>query len=95
MARLAASEIEHRITALEGWTFSDDALHRDFTFEGFGAAFAFMTRVALLAERQNHHPNWSNVYDRVHISLTSHDEGGVTERDIRLAGAIDRVTRTL
>ena len=66
-----------------------DALARDFVFADFSAAFAFMTRVALLAESMNHHPEWSNVYNRVSITLSTHDAGGLTERDTRLAAAID------
>jgi 4a-hydroxytetrahydrobiopterin dehydratase len=72
-----------------GWTLADNALRRSFRFADFSAAFAFMTRVALLAEKANHHPDWSNSWNRVEISLTSHDAGGVTERDHALATAIN------
>jgi 4a-hydroxytetrahydrobiopterin dehydratase len=68
-----------------------DAIARDFRFKTFSAAWGFMARVALLAEQQSHHPEWSNVYDRVSITLTTHDAGGLSERDIKLAGAIDAV----
>ena len=66
----------------EHWTHEENQLSRDFRFEDFSAAFAFMTRVALLAEQANHHPNWSNVYNVVSIALTSHDAGNVVTRKI-------------
>jgi 4a-hydroxytetrahydrobiopterin dehydratase len=68
-----------------------DAIARSFTFADFNAAFGFMTRVALLAEKQDHHPEWSNVWNRVDITLTTHDAGGLSKRDIALAKAIDAV----
>jgi len=72
------------------WTEDDGALRRRFTFESFSEAFAFMTQVALLAEKQNHHPEWSNVWNRVDITLTTHDAGDtVTDNDRELAAAID------
>ena len=72
------------------WRESDGRLERDVEFSDFSEAFAFMTRVALLTEAQNHHPEWSNVYNRVSIALTSHDAGNtVTDRDRRLAADID------
>lgn len=75
-----------------GWSHTNDMLNRDFAFADFSAAFGFMTRVAMLAEQANHHPNWSNVYNSVSISLTSHDAGNlVTEKDIELAKQIDRL----
>lgn len=79
------------ITAPDGWELGDDRLHREFTFDDFSAAFAFMTRVAAEAERLNHHPDWSNAYNTVTIDLVSHDEGGLTDRDVALAEAINGV----
>lgn len=74
------------------WTEEDNMLKRTFEFADFIQAFSFMTKVALLAEKMNHHPNWSNVYNKVEISLTSHDKGNiVTERDHKLAKAIDKI----
>ena len=75
-----------------GWSHTNDMLNRDFAFADFSAAFGFMTRVAMLAEQANHHPNWSNVYNSVSISLTSHDAGNlVTDKDIELAKQINRL----
>jgi len=77
--------------APDGWTFEDDgkALARSFKFKDFSEAFAFLTRVALLAEKADHHPEFTSVWNRVDFRLTSHDSGGVTERDYRLAEAIN------
>ncbi len=76
---------------LDGWAEADEGktIGRTFTFADFSQAFAFMTRVALLAEKADHHPDWSNSYNKVEISLTSHDAGGLTKRDAKLAKAID------
>lgn len=75
-----------------GWNHTNDMLNRDFAFADFSAAFGFMTRVAMLAEQANHHPNWSNVYNKVSISLTSHDAGNlVTDKDTELAEHINRL----
>ena len=72
------------------WKEEDNSLKRTFEFKDFKEAFAFMTKVAMAAEQMNHHPNWSNVYNTVEIALNTHDAGGVvTERDHKLAAAID------
>ncbi len=78
---------------LPAWTVEPDgkAIARDLRFADFVSAFAFMTRIAMIAERNNHHPEWSNVYNRVSIRLTTHDAGGITKNDIALAKAIDEV----
>jgi 4a-hydroxytetrahydrobiopterin dehydratase len=74
------------------WVEEDNKLKKTFEFKDFREAFAFMVRVAFLAEEQGHHPNWSNVYNKVSIELTTHDEGNiVTEKDQKLAQAIDRL----
>lgn len=77
------------------WVYNDarEAITRSFYFADFVQAFSFMTRVALIAEHQNHHPEWTNVWNRVDIALTTHDAGGVTQRDIALARAIDDVLK--
>ena len=75
------------------WKEEDNKLKRTFAFKDFSEAFAFMTRVAILAEKQNHHPWWSNVYNKVEIELNTHDAGDVvTEKDWKLAKAIDKIT---
>ncbi len=89
--RLSEAEIAAALATLPGWLLRDDgkAIHRAFTFADFAAAFAFMTRVALEAERADHHPEWSNVWNRVAITLTTHDAGGLSARDVALARVID------
>ncbi|MEO6359324.1 MAG: 4a-hydroxytetrahydrobiopterin dehydratase [Sphingomicrobium sp.] len=76
-----------------GWTKDGKALVRSFTFADFAEAFAFLTRVAFHAEKQDHHPEFTSVWNRVDFRLTSHDSGGVTERDIELADAINRLAQ--
>jgi 4a-hydroxytetrahydrobiopterin dehydratase len=78
---------------LPAWSLVNDrdAIHRDFKFADFSAAWAFMSRVALLAEKHDHHPEWSNVYNKVSITLTTHDSNGLSNRDLALAAAIDRL----
>ena len=73
----------------EGWAVVDGKLHRELTFKNFSEAFAFMTRVALAAEKLDHHPDWSNSWNKVVIDLVSHDKDGITERDHDLANAIN------
>ena len=74
-----------------GWEVVDGKLRRDFSFANFAEAWAFMTRVALLAEKHDHHPDWSNSWNRVRIELVSHDVGGITARDTRMAASINEV----
>lgn len=90
-ARLDSEALAAALTALPHWRLdtAGQALCRDLRFADFSAAFAFMTRVALLAEAAGHHPDWSNVYNRVSIALSTHDAGGITERDLDLARRID------
>lgn len=89
MARLTDSQIADALAGLPGWSRAGESIERDYKFADFIAAFAFMTRVALLAEKADHHPEWSNVWNKVHIRLTTHDAGGLTMRDVALATAID------
>ncbi len=81
------------LSALPLWAYDDEAkgIRRTVRFADFGAAFAFMTHVAILAEKADHHPEWFNVYNRVEILLTTHDAGGLSKRDIDLANAIDAI----
>jgi 4a-hydroxytetrahydrobiopterin dehydratase len=93
MAAKLAGEARGKVLAdLPGWSVVDgrDAIAKAFRFKDFNQAFAFMTRVALMAEKMDHHPEWSNVYNKVEITLSTHDAGGLTERDIRLAKFIDQ-----
>ncbi|HEY0044830.1 MAG TPA: 4a-hydroxytetrahydrobiopterin dehydratase [Allosphingosinicella sp.] len=85
------------LEALPGWTYDSErrAIARSFRFGDFSVAFAFMTRVALAAEAADHHPEWFNVWNRVDIALTTHDSGGVTEKDIALAKRIDGFAASL
>lgn len=89
--QLSQAEREDALEGLPEWDHDDarDAITRSFTFDDFSQAFAFMTQVALLAEKADHHPEWSNVWNRVDILLTTHDAGGLSERDIEMAQAID------
>ncbi|WP_380872565.1 putative pterin-4-alpha-carbinolamine dehydratase [Sphingomonas sp. DBB INV C78] len=88
---LSEAERADALEALDEWDHDEgrDAITRTITFADFSEAFAFMTRVALLAEKMDHHPEWSNVWNRVEILLTTHDAGGLSTRDIVLAEAID------
>lgn len=94
MAETLQGEARNRaLSKLQGWeVLADrDAVRKELRFKDFNAAFAFMTQVALKAEQMNHHPEWSNVWNRVDITLSTHDAGGLTERDIELARFIDSV----
>ena len=73
------------------WNIKEGKLHREFTFPDFILAFGFMTKVAMLAEKANHHPEWSNVYNRVVINLTTHEAGGISKRDFELAQEISKL----
>lgn len=90
MTQLSEKELESELKALPGWVYDGtrDALVRDFRFGSFVEAFGFMSQVALLAEKAGHHPEWSNVYDRVSIALRTHDDDGVSGKDVALAKAI-------
>jgi len=89
--RLSEAERADALDALDAWDYDEgrDAIARQFAFADFAQAFAFMTRVALLAEKADHHPEWSNMWNRVEILLTTHDAGGLSARDVALAEAID------
>jgi 4a-hydroxytetrahydrobiopterin dehydratase len=95
MTRPVRIGAEAALARLSGWTAADgrDALVKGFRFADFNAAWAFMTRVALKAEQLDHHPEWSNVYNRVEVLLATHDADGVTELDVQLADFMDEVAR--
>lgn len=87
--------LEEALSKLSGWSSVEGrpAIARSFRFADFNAAFAFMTRAALLAEKLDHHPEWSNVYNRVEVVLTTHDAGGVTELDLKMAKFMDETAK--
>lgn len=82
---LTDEQVQTALNELDGWTLDDDKLFRSLRFRGFSQAFAFMTQVALQAEKVDHHPEWFNVYNRVDLWLTTHDAGGISGRDVALA----------
>lgn len=88
-SKLSDEEIAEGLQGLGQWRVENAKLHRDLVFGDFVAAFGFMTKVAILAEKDNHHPEWFNVYNKVSIDLTTHDAGGITAKDFALAAAID------
>ncbi|HUZ31819.1 MAG TPA: 4a-hydroxytetrahydrobiopterin dehydratase [Xanthobacteraceae bacterium] len=93
MAQKLSGEARSRALArLKGWSDVDgrDAIHKKFVFADFNAAFGFMARAALAAEKMDHHPEWSNVYKTVEVTLSTHDAGGLTELDVKLAEAMDK-----
>ncbi|KAG5312742.1 PHS2 dehydratase, partial [Acromyrmex insinuator] len=95
MSKLSLEEREQNLSSLlsTGWTVqaNRDAIYKEFVFKNFNEAFGFMTRVALQAEKMDHHPEWFNVYNKVNITLSSHDVNGLSQRDIKLATFIDKV----
>jgi 4a-hydroxytetrahydrobiopterin dehydratase len=91
MTLLAEKEIADWIEANSAWRLEDEKLMLSLKFENFSMAWGFMSRVALLAEQQDHHPEWVNVYNRVDIALVTHDAGGITTKDLDLATAITRL----
>ena len=90
--KLAGNELEEIVRTLSGWELKDGKLQKSFKFSNFIEAFGFMTRIALEAEKINHHPEWSNVYNAVTVKLSTHDAGGITDYDINLANIIDHHT---
>ena len=91
--KLTDAQIRDALASRPGWTLRDGALYRELQFADFVTAFGFMSSVALVAERMNHHPDWSNVYRTVRIALSTHDAGGITQLDFTLAAAIDELSR--
>lgn len=89
--RLEAEAIQTALRKIDTWQVQGGRLHREFVFADFKAAFGFMTRVAQVAEELDHHPDWSNVYNRVRVDLHTHDVGGLTELDFELARAMNRI----
>jgi 4a-hydroxytetrahydrobiopterin dehydratase len=89
--KLSDSEIQARM--LPGWRVVNGKLHREYAFADFVAAFGFMAKVALVAEKRDHHPEWFNVYNKVVVDLTTHDAGGISEKDFELAKAMEALAK--
>ena len=88
---LTTEEQQQRLADLDDWVIEDDGLTRTFTFPSFVAAFGFMASAAIVAEKLNHHPEWSNVYNRVTVRLTTHDVGGISDLDFELAARMNEL----
>lgn len=91
MSKLSEQDIEKKLLRFPEWEYYDDAIHGEFEFENFKDCFSAMSRIAFECEALNHHPNWSNVYNVLTISLSTHDAGGVTNKDFKLAEAIEHI----
>ena len=91
ISKLTDTEVTDKLNQLKQWTFDGSKLNREFIFSDFNEAFRFMALVALEAEKTDHHPEWSNIYNRVNVSLISHDVNGITDKDFALAGTIDEI----
>jgi len=89
--KLNASETKKHLKELTGWTLDNNFIQKDFEFKDFLEAFGFLSRIAVLSEKLNHHPNWSGVYNKVQIKLQTHDAGGITAKDIELAKQIEKL----
>ncbi|MCB0293493.1 MAG: 4a-hydroxytetrahydrobiopterin dehydratase [Calditrichaeota bacterium] len=90
--KFTETEVRSRLNEIPGWSLANGKLHREFKFADFIAAFGFMTRLSIVAEKHHHHPEWFNVYNRVVIDLQTHDVGGISERDFELAQAANRLS---
>lgn len=93
--RLSDDSVEARLLQLDSWSLVDGKLHREFKFANFIEAFGFMTSSALEAEKLDHHPEWSNVYNKVVVDLTTHEAGGITELDFKLAARMDEIATAI
>ena len=95
MKKATQAEIDQALQALSGWTVDNGKLHKKYQFAEFVHAFGFMATSAIAIERMNHHPEWSNVYNRVEVYLTTHDADGITKKDFELAALLDSIARKL
>ncbi len=95
MTKLSEAEVQSRLSSLSGWSLANGKLHREFKFTNFVDAFGWMTQVALAAEKQDHHPEWFNVWNKVVVDLTTHDAGGISERDFKLAARMNDLAEKL
>jgi 4a-hydroxytetrahydrobiopterin dehydratase len=94
MQKLSEEVIIKKLTEIPGWDYNDAALERTYKFKNFKDAFSTMTRIAFECEEQNHHPDWSNVYNSLHIRLNTHDVGGITNNDFKLAESIENIVNS-
>lgn len=90
-SKLTDADVKTRLGELPAWTLKDGKLHREYKFAGFVEAFGFMASAALCAERADHHPEWFNVYNKVIVDLTTHDAGGISEKDFALAARMEKL----
>ena len=93
--KLSETELRNALASAPGWEVRDGKLHREYRFPDFAHAIGFMTAAAVGIEKMNHHPEWLNVYNRVTVDLTTHDAGGITERDFKLATLLDGIAAKL
>lgn len=93
--KLTAKEISAALAGLDGWTKQDGKLHREYSFPDFVHAFGFMAASAVAIEAMNHHPEWSNVYNRVTVDLSTHDSRGITQKDVDLAAKLEALARRM
>jgi 4a-hydroxytetrahydrobiopterin dehydratase len=93
--KLSESEIATALSKLSGWTLKDGKLHREYKFADFVAAFGFMTGAALVAQGMDHHPEWFNVWNTVRVDLSTHDAGGITALDVKLAHSMEELASRL
>lgn len=91
MEKLTEAQIEKHLQQVEGWDYYDDAIHTTFEFDNFMDCFSVMTRIAMEAEKMDHHPDWHNTYATLEITLSTHDVAGLTEKDFILAAAIEHI----
>jgi 4a-hydroxytetrahydrobiopterin dehydratase len=89
VTKISHKEIEKELKDMPGWAIVEGKLHKEFQFNDFNQAFGFMTRAAMHIEKMNHHPEWFNVYNKLIVDLTTHDAGGITENDIKLAKTLN------
>ena len=89
IAPMPDAEVRAALERLGGWSVVDGKLHKEYEFDTFNRAFGFMARASMEIEKMNHHPEWRNVYNRLVVDLVTHDAGGITENDVRLAGILD------
>ena len=95
MTTLTAAEIASALLSLPSWSVKENKLHREYRFADFIHAFGFMATAAIAIEKMNHHPEWSNVWNRVTIDLTTHDAGGISEKDVHLAQTLETLAKKL